>query len=67
MLAEKVNDVFDWLPLAALIENRILAMHGGIGKHLSTVAQLQEVVRCGPRPKPTPRAANHCNIRQDAF
>jgi len=33
-LSEQVNCAFDWLPLAALIEGRILAMHGGIGKHV---------------------------------
>jgi hypothetical protein len=41
----QVNCAFDWLPLAALVEGRILAMHGGIGKHVETVEQIRRVVR----------------------
>ena len=30
----KINDFFDWLPLAAVIEDRIVCLHGGIGSTL---------------------------------
>lgn len=30
-LFNKVNDVFDWMPLAAVIEDKIICLHGGIG------------------------------------
>ena len=31
---DKINDFFDWLPLAAVIEDRIVCLHGGIGSTL---------------------------------
>jgi hypothetical protein len=27
----KINDVFDWMPLAAVIEEKVICLHGGIG------------------------------------
>ena len=30
----KINDLFDWLPLAAVIDDRIVCLHGGIGSTL---------------------------------
>ena len=30
----KVNDLFDWLPLAAVIDDKIVCLHGGIGSTL---------------------------------
>lgn len=38
-------DLFDFLPLTALIENKILCMHGGIGKDLTSVNQLKSFKR----------------------
>ena len=32
--SSKINDMFDWLPLAAVIEDRIVCLHGGIGSTL---------------------------------
>lgn len=40
------NTVFEWLPAGALIENRILCIHGGIGGAIQTV----EDIRTMPRP-----------------
>ena len=41
----KVNDVFDWLPLAATIEERIVCLHGGIGSTLQRLEQIEELKR----------------------
>ena len=30
----KINDVFDWMPLAAVIEEKVICLHGGIGVNL---------------------------------
>lgn len=38
-------DVFNSLPLAALIEDRIFCMHGGIGPELTKISQLLKVNR----------------------
>ena len=37
--------MFDWLPIGALIENKILCIHGGIGANLNTVEQLENIER----------------------
>ncbi len=34
---KRINALFNWLPLAALIENKILCMHGGIGRCINQV------------------------------
>ena len=30
----RINQMFNWLPLAALIEDRIVCMHGGMSRSL---------------------------------
>lgn len=42
---QRFNQVFNWLPLAASIEGKILCMHGGIGRCISKVEQIEAVVR----------------------
>jgi len=37
-----INQFFNWLPLAAVIDNRIICLHGGIG---STVNSLEDIAR----------------------
>jgi protein phosphatase len=36
----RINKLFDWLPLAAIIEDRILCLHGGIGASLETISDI---------------------------
>lgn len=41
----KINDFFDYLPLAALIDEQILCLHGGIGANLKDVSQIETIER----------------------
>ncbi|RID70790.1 hypothetical protein BRARA_C02774 [Brassica rapa] len=41
----RFNQLFNHLPLAALIENKIICMHGGIGRSISTVEQIEKIER----------------------
>eukprot|EP00826_Nyctotherus_ovalis_P045787 TRINITY_DN509_c0_g2_i7.p1 TRINITY_DN509_c0_g2~~TRINITY_DN509_c0_g2_i7.p1 ORF type:complete len:650 (+),score=165.79 TRINITY_DN509_c0_g2_i7:666-2615(+) len=41
----KINDVFDWLPLAAIIDERIICLHGGIGGSVRSVEQIAVLER----------------------
>lgn len=41
----KINDLFDWLPLAALIEDKIVCLHGGIGSTLVSIEQIEQIGR----------------------
>lgn len=40
-----INRVFEWLPVAALVDNCVLCVHGGIGESLQTLAQLEGLPR----------------------
>jgi diadenosine tetraphosphatase ApaH/serine/threonine PP2A family protein phosphatase/Ca2+-binding EF-hand superfamily protein len=42
---ERVNSVFDWLPLAACIEGKILCLHGGPGATLTSVDEIRKIQR----------------------
>ena len=39
------TEVFDWLPICALVEERILCMHGGISPDLRSLRQIQDISR----------------------
>ena len=41
----KINDLFDWLPLAAVIDDKIVCIHGGIGSTLNTLDQIEQIQR----------------------
>ena len=41
----KINELFDWLPLAALIEEKIVCLHGGIGSTLVSIEQIEMIQR----------------------
>ena len=38
-------DCFNCMPVAALIQDKILCMHGGLSPDLTTVNQINEIVR----------------------
>jgi protein phosphatase len=40
-----MNRLFNWLPLAALIEKKIDCMHGGIGRSINHVEQIENLQR----------------------
>uniref|UniRef100_A0A0C9S7F5 Serine/threonine-protein phosphatase n=1 Tax=Wollemia nobilis TaxID=56998 RepID=A0A0C9S7F5_9CONI len=42
---QRINQLFNWLPLAALIEKKIICMHGGIGRSISYVEQIERLQR----------------------
>ena len=42
---EYFTDLFDYLPLAALIEGRIFCVHGGLSPYISTVDQIRLINR----------------------
>ncbi|CAL5357238.1 unnamed protein product [Camellia sinensis] len=41
----RINRLFNWLPLAALIEKKIICMHGGIGRSINHVDQIENLQR----------------------
>lgn len=41
----RVNQLFNYLPLAALIEKKIICMHGGIGRSINSVEQIEKLER----------------------
>ncbi|KIY91506.1 hypothetical protein MNEG_16458 [Monoraphidium neglectum] len=41
----RINALFNWLPLAALIEGKILCMHGGIGRCIDQIDQISALQR----------------------
>ncbi|XP_024378190.1 serine/threonine-protein phosphatase BSL3 [Physcomitrium patens] len=42
---QRINQLFNWLPLAALIEKKIICMHGGIGRSINHVHQIEALQR----------------------
>jgi protein phosphatase len=41
----RFNQLFNCLPLAALIEKKIICMHGGIGRSIHSVEQIEKLER----------------------
>lgn len=56
-----VNHVFDNLPVAALIENAIFCVHGGIGKSVVDIDQIRQI----PRPLSAPVRGEFQEIMRD--
>ena len=42
---QRVNKVFEYMPLAALIEDKILCVHGGIGTTIRTIDEIELIQR----------------------
>ena len=40
-----MNRLFNWLPLAALMEKNIICMHGGIGLSINRIEQIENLQR----------------------
>jgi diadenosine tetraphosphatase ApaH/serine/threonine PP2A family protein phosphatase len=38
-------ETFSWMPLAAIIQNRYFCVHGGIGPHIQTIADIEILTR----------------------
>lgn len=41
----KINAIFDILPLAAIIDNNVLCLHGGIGSNLKSIQDIEDIKR----------------------
>ena len=39
------SDCFNWLPITAIIENKILCMHGGLSPELTSINCLKKIIR----------------------
>jgi diadenosine tetraphosphatase ApaH/serine/threonine PP2A family protein phosphatase len=60
-LWERCNDVFEFLPIAALVEGAILCIHGGIGDSISLLDDLRGI----PKPIQVPGDINEHTTRRD--
>lgn len=50
-LWETFNDVFQYLPIAAMISNKIFCLHGGLSPNLSEIDQIRTIDRQAEFPK----------------
>lgn len=41
----RINRLFNWLSLAALVEKKIICMHGGIGRCIYHVEKIENIQR----------------------
>ncbi|CAA9989480.1 protein phosphatase containing kelch-like domains, putative [Plasmodium knowlesi strain H] len=41
----QINQVFEWLPIGAIVEDKILCVHGGIGKSINTISDISQLRR----------------------
>jgi len=52
------SDLFNWLPVAALIGDKILCVHGGLSPELNNLDQLNKIIR----PSDVPSSGLLCDI-----
>lgn len=41
----QINQVFEWLPIGAIVEGKILCVHGGIGKSIHKISDIAQLRR----------------------
>jgi len=58
---ERINDVFEFLPITALVEGAILCIHGGIGDSINSLDDLRGI----PKPIQVVGEINSSTTRQD--
>jgi len=56
-LWKSFTDLFNYLPVAALIDERILCMHGGLSPELHTMSDIEKL----SRPTEIPDSGNKIN------
>lgn len=42
---DRINDMFEWLPLGAVIEKKIVCLHGGIGSVVKSMTHVGGIKR----------------------
>jgi len=42
---ETINDLFNWLPLAAIINDKIICIHGGLGNNIKSIQDIESLTR----------------------
>ena len=57
-LWKNFTDMFNWLPIAALIDDKIFCVHGGLSPDLENIEQLYDIVR----PTDVPNSGLLCDI-----
>ena len=56
MVWQHITDMFDYLPIGALIDKEILCVHGGLSPHIETIEELAELKRFQEIPHEGPLA-----------
>lgn len=57
------TDLFNYLPVAALIEERILCMHGGLSPDLNSINDIEKI----SRPTEIPDSGKKTQIKKQIF
>eukprot|EP00049_Salpingoeca_infusionum_P003194 m.64365 g.64365 ORF g.64365 m.64365 type:complete len:1340 (-) comp12010_c0_seq4:603-4622(-) len=60
---EMANTMFGYLPLAAVVENQILCVHGGIGRHFTSLQQIKDI----KRPLRVSLQGQHAHVLRDVL
>ena len=45
VIFNKFNDFFDFLPLAAIVDDTVLCIHGGIGSSIASISDIEKIQR----------------------
>ena len=57
-LWNRINRCFDWMPIAALVADRIFCVHAGLSPQLKTIEQIENI----PRPSTIPESGLMCDL-----